>query len=171
MRDPRLGWLDSFGFTRHGVVGGCTLAFIVLRWIWPATHTDERIRHLSPRTRAGLPRVVAALRRAVSRQHLPVGSPADEGLVGVVHGPRVLAIGAIAVPGGTFFVRRAPRTSRTAIKETHDIGAVVVWIFWGGRLLATIAHGLLLQSVRHAMPGPRVARGRSAEKPHVGRGA
>ncbi|MGH8113675.1 MAG: cytochrome b/b6 domain-containing protein [Rhodanobacteraceae bacterium] len=150
MRDPHAGQPDSFGFMSHEVIGAIILVLIVLHWIWSLTHPAEGIRHLFPWTRAEMRRVVNQLRQAVLKQHLPSGGPADRGLAGFVHGLGLLAISAMVVLGGTFFVSRAFGASRATlyiIKDVHDVGAVVVWIYWGGHLFAAIMHGVLGQPV------------------------
>ncbi|MGH8112748.1 MAG: cytochrome b/b6 domain-containing protein [Rhodanobacteraceae bacterium] len=150
MRSPHPGRPDSLGFISHEVIGGCILVLIVLHWAWSVMHPNEGILHLFPWNPAGMRRVAGQLRQAVLEQHLPSGGPADPGLAGFVHGLGLLAISAMVVIGGTFFVTRAASASPATlglIKDIHDVGAVVVWIYWGGHLFAAIVHGLLGQPV------------------------
>lgn len=156
MRDPNPGRPESFGFMCHEVIGGCILVLIIVHWIWSVQHPDEGIRHLFPWTRRGMRRVIGQLQQAVLRRRLPDGGPADQGLAGFVHGLGILAISGMVVLGVAFFVCRTLGASdevRYVIKNVHDVGAVVVWVYWGGHLFATLVHSLLRRPVWQAMFG------------------
>lgn len=153
MRSPHPGRPDSFGFMTHEVMGAAILVLIVLHWWWSVAHPDEGIRHLFPWTRAGMRRVLADLVDGVRQRRVPFGGPADRGLAGFVHGLGLLAVSAMVVIGGTFFVLRAGGASHATleiVEDVHDVFAVVVWVYWGGHLGITILHELLHQPLwRH----------------------
>ncbi|HEX7326480.1 MAG TPA: cytochrome b/b6 domain-containing protein [Rhodanobacteraceae bacterium] len=154
MRSPHPGRPDSFGFMTHEVLGATILVLIVLHWTWSFTHPDEGIRHLFPWTRAGLRRVLADVARGLRQRRLPAGGPGDRGLAGFVHGLGLLAISAMVVIGGTFFVLRAAGASHATlelVEDVHDVFAMVVWVYWGGHLAITLLHQLLHQPLWRRM--------------------
>lgn len=154
MRSPHPGRPDTFGFLSHEVIGAGILVLVVLHWLWSLTHPAEGIGHLFPWTRAGMRRVSAELWQGVRYRRLPPGGPEDFGLTGFVHGLGLLAVSATVVIGAMFFALRATGASQTTlgvVEDVHDTFAVVVWIYWGGHLAATVAHALLHQPVSKRM--------------------
>lgn len=150
MRDPHPGRPDSFGFMCHEVIGATILALIIVHWAWTLTHPDEGLRHLFPWNRAGLTRVAVEFWQSVRYQRLPPGGPDDRGLAGFVHGLGLLAVTVTVLLGGSFFVTRLAGgdiLARVFIKNTHDVFAVIVWVYWGGHLAATVLHSLLRQPI------------------------
>lgn len=152
MRSPHPGRPDTFGFMSHEVIGAIILALIIVHWLWTFTHPNEGIRHLFPWTRQGLINVANQLWQAVRYQRLPPGGPEEQGgLAGFVHGLGLLAVTAMVITGGTFFIARAEGASHAVLEflenDVHDVFAVIVWIYWGGHLAATVFHSLLRQPV------------------------
>lgn len=156
MRSPHPGRPDTFGFETHEVLGAAILVLIILHWLWSCTHPNEGLRHLFPWTRKGLRNVVNEFWQGVRYQRLPPGGPGgrDGGLAGFVHGLGLLAVTAMVVIGGTFFVARLAGASHgtlETIEDVHDVFAVIVWIYWGGHLAVTVLHSLLRQPVWQRM--------------------
>lgn len=158
MQSPHPGRPDSFGFRVHAVMGALILALIVIHWAWSITHADEGIRHLFPWTRDGARQAGADLRAIVRRHALPHGGPRDRGLIGLVHGLGLLAVTAMVLIGATFYLARAAGAGQPvleAIEATHDVFAVIIWVYWGGHLAAVVLHSLLAQPVWRRMFGSR----------------
>ncbi|HKT32898.1 MAG TPA: cytochrome b/b6 domain-containing protein [Gammaproteobacteria bacterium] len=154
MRSPDPKRPDTFGFMSHEVIGAIILALIILHWLWAFTHPGEGIRHLFPWTRTGLRNVVSELWQGVRYQRLRPGGPGNSDLAGFVHGLGLLAVTAMVITGGTFFVSRtlgAGRDTLELIEDVHDTFAVITWIYWGGHLAATVLHSLLRQPVWQRM--------------------
>lgn len=155
MRSPHPGRADTFGFMSHEVIGAIILALIIVHWLWSFTHPDEGIRHLFPWTRRGLRNVVNQLWQGLRYQRLPPGGPGKEGgLAGFVHGLGLLAVTAMVIIGGTYFIVRlngASHDTLETIEDVHDVFAVIVWIYWGGHLAATVLHSLLRQPIWRRM--------------------
>lgn len=150
MRDPHPGRPDTFGFMTHEVIGLTILVLVVLHWAWVLTHPAEGIGRLFPWTGPGLRQVVDELWQAVRWRRLPPGGAGRAGLSGFVHGLGLLAITATVALGASFFILRAAGVSHAVlapIKNVHDVFAVVVWVYWGGHLAATIAHSMLGQPI------------------------
>ena len=146
MRSPHAGRPDTFGFETHEFLGFAILALILLHWIWSATHPNEGLRHLFPWTRAGLLNAAREFWQAVRYRQLPAGGPGkDADLAGFVHGLGLLAITAVALTGGTFYLVRMAGAGRGALEileDVHDTFAVIAWIYWGGHLAVTVLHSL-----------------------------
>ena len=154
MRSPHPGRPDTLGFMSHEVIGATILVLVALHWLWSLTHPAEGIGHLFPWTRTGMRHVISELWQGVRHRRLPPGGREDSGLAGFVHGLGLLAVSATVVIGGVFFVLRAGGASRTTlgiVEDVHDTFAVIVWIYWGGHLAATVAHALLRQPVWQRM--------------------
>lgn len=152
MRSPHPGRPDSASFEAHEILGATILVLIIVHWIWSCTHPNEGVRHLFPWTRAGMRNIFADVRTAVRDLRLPPGGPGNNegGLAGFIHGLGLLAITAMVIIGGTFFLSRlagASHRSLETIENIHDIFAIVVWIYWGGHLAVTVLHSLLRQPV------------------------
>lgn len=153
MHSPRPNRPDSFGYMSHEVIGATILTLVILHWVWSFTHPNEGIRHLFPWTRTGLRNVINELWTAVRYQRLPPGGPGKDGggLAGFVHGLGLLAVTGMVITGGLFFILRAEGASRATLHlledDSHDIIAVIVWIYWGGHLAAAVFHSLLRQPV------------------------
>ena len=146
MRSPYPGRPDTFGYETHEFLGFAILALILLHWIWSATHPNEGLRHLFPWNRAGLTNAAREFWQAVRYRQLPPGGPGKAGgLAGCVHGLGLLAITAVAVAGGTFYLVRmagAGRGTLGILEDIHDTFAVIAWIYWGGHLAVTAVHSL-----------------------------
>ena len=147
MRSPHAGRPDTFGFEAHEYLGFTILVLVLLHWLWSATHPNEGLRHLFPWTGAGLRNVAREFWQAVRyRQLPPAGGPGTEGgLAGFVHGLGLLAVTAMALTGGIFFLVRLAGAGRDAleiIEDVHDTFAVIAWIYWGGHLAVTLLHSL-----------------------------
>lgn len=156
MRSPHPGRPDTLGFEVHEIVGATILVFIILHWIWSFTHPNEGLRHLFPWTRAGMRNVLKELWAGIRHQRLPSGGLGnnDGGLAGFIHGLGLLAITAMVITGGTFFLSRmagASHDSLEIIEDIHDTFAVIAWIYWGGHLGSTVLHSLLHQPVWRRM--------------------
>lgn len=158
MQSPQPGRPDGFGFRSHEVMGALILVLIVIHWAWSIGHPEEGIRHLFPWSQDGLRRAGADLRGIARHFALPHGGPRDRSLIGMVHGLGLLAITAMVLLGGVFFVARAAGAGQPLlelIEGTHDVFAVITWIYWGGHLAAVVLHGLLGQPVWGRMFGSR----------------
>jgi cytochrome b561 len=154
MRSPHPGRPDTFGFMSHEVIGATILALIILHWLWSFTHPDEGIHHLFPWTRTGIRNIVNDLWQAIRYQRLPSGGSGRAGLAGFIHGLGLLAITAMVITGGTFFISRslgAGHDTLELIEDVHDTFAVIAWIYWGGHLGVTVLHSLLRQPVWRRM--------------------
>ncbi|MGA9852278.1 MAG: cytochrome b/b6 domain-containing protein [Gammaproteobacteria bacterium] len=155
MHSPHPGRPDSMGFEAHEIIGAAVLALIILHWLWSCSHPNEGLRHLFPWTRQGLRKVVAEFWQGVRYLRLPPGGPGkDGGLAGLVHGLGLLAITAMVITGGTFYLSRmagAGRGTLEIIEDIHDTFAVIVWVYWGGHLGVTVLHSLLRQPVLKRM--------------------
>ena len=152
MRSPHPGRADTFGFVTHEVMGAIILALIVAHWLWTFTHPREGIRHLFPWSGTGLRPVITELWQLIRYQRLPTGGPREGGgLAGFVHGLGLLAVTAMVITGGIFFIARAEGASRATLEflenDVHDVLAVIVWVYWGGHLAATVLHSLQRQPV------------------------
>ncbi len=147
MDGPRPGRPESASFEIHEVLGFSILALIILHWWWSFTHPAEGVHHLFPWTRAGLRNVFRDFWRSVRHLRLPAGKPGEEGnLAGFTHGLGLLAITAVAVSGGLFFILRLSGASRVLlhdVAELHGDVAVLAWTYWGGHLGVTVLHSLL----------------------------
>jgi cytochrome b561 len=156
MRSPRPGRPDSFGFMSHEAIGATILALVAVHWLWSFSHPDEGIRHLFPWTRTGMRNIVDELRQAIRHRRMQPGGPGHAGLAGFVHGLGLIAISAVAIAGGAFYLSRLLGVGHHALKlieDIHDTFAVVAWGYWGGHLAATIVHSLLRRPVWRRMFG------------------
>lgn len=150
MRSPHPGRPDTFGFMSHEVIGAIILALIIVHWLWSFTHPHEGLRHLFPWTRAGLRNVGNELWQGVRYLRLRAGGPGNGDLAGFVHGLGLLAVTAMVITGGIFFLSRtmgAGRDTLELIEDVHDTFAVITWVYWGGHLAASVLHSLLRQPV------------------------
>lgn len=159
MRSPHPGRLDSVGFLAHEILGATILVLVALHWVWSCTHPSEGLGHLFPWTRAGLRRVIADVQAVACNWRLPPSGPSARGggLAGFVHGLGLLAITAMAIIGGGFFLARLAGSSWISlhlIEDIHDTVAVIVWVYWGGHLAATVLHSVLHQPVWRDMLNP-----------------
>ena len=155
MRSPHTGRPDTFGFVSHEVIGAIILVLIILHWAWSLSHPQEGLRHLFPWTSTGLRNTINELWQAIRYQRLPPGGPGkDGGLAGFVHGLGLLAITAMVITGGTYYLSRmmgAGHDTLELIEDVHDTLAVIAWIYWGGHLAAAVFHSLLRQPVWRRM--------------------
>lgn len=151
MHGPHHGRPDTYGFEVHEILGFTILVLVVLHWLWSFSHPHEGLRHLFPWTYTGLRNVVMEFWQALRYLRLPPGGPGNGGgLAGFIHGLGLLAITAMVITGGTFYLSRLAGAGRDAlenIEDIHDIFAVIAWIYWGGHLGATTLHSLLHQHV------------------------
>ncbi|MGB9429498.1 MAG: cytochrome b/b6 domain-containing protein [Gammaproteobacteria bacterium] len=152
MHSPHSGRPDTFGFETHEILGATILALIILHWLWSCTHPHEGLRHLFPWTRQGLCNVIREFWQAVRYLRLPSGGPGAKGggLVGFIHGLGLLAITAMAITGGVFYLSRmagAGHDTLEIIEDVHDTFAVIAWIYWGGHLAVVVLHSLLRQPI------------------------
>ena len=155
MRSPHTGRPDTFGFVSHEVIGAAILVLIILHWAWSLSHPQEGLRHLFPWTRTGMRNAISELWQSIRYQRLPLGGPGKEGsLSGLIHGLGLLAITAMVITGGTYYLSRmmgAGHGTLEIIEDVHDVFAVIAWIYWGGHLTATVFHSLLRQPVWRRM--------------------
>lgn len=156
MRGPHPSRPDGVGFEAHEILGATILAIIILHWLWSCTHPDEGLRHLFPWTRAGLRNVLAQLSAGVRERCLPRGGPDGGvgGLAGFIHGLGLLAVTVMVLVGSAFFLLRLAGASQDSLgiaEDVHDVFAVVVWIYWGGHLLATVLHSFVGESIWRRM--------------------
>lgn len=154
MRSPHTGRPDTFGFMSHEVIGAIILALVILHWLWSFTHPREGLGHLFPWTHSGLRNVVNELWQGLRYQRLRAGGPGNSDLAGFVHGLGLLAVTAMVITGGIFFLSRtlgAGHDTLDLIEDVHDTFAVITWIYWGGHLAATVLHSLLRQPVWQRM--------------------
>lgn len=150
MRSPHTGRPDTFGFMSHEVIGATILVLVVVHWLWSFTHPNEGLRHLFPWSWSGLRNVFNELWQSVRYLRLRPGGPGNSDLAGFVHGLGLLAITAMVITGGTYFLSRmlgAGHDILEFIEDVHDTFAVIAWIYWGGHLAATVLHSLLRQPV------------------------
>ncbi len=147
MHSPHKGRPDSFGFEAHEILGFTILALVLLHWLWSATYRNEGLSHLFPWSKTGLQNVAREFWQAVRYRQLPPGGPGtDSGLAGFVHGLGLLAITAMALTGGTFYLVRMAGAGRDVleiIEDIHDTFAVIAWIYWNGHLAVTLLHSLI----------------------------
>lgn len=156
MRSPHPAQADSAGFLAHEILGAIILVLVLAHWAWSSTHPAEGLRRLFPWTRRGLRNVYADVRHGIRERRLPAGGPGTDagGLASFVHGLGLLAVTAMVVIGSAFFLARldgATWSNLNLIEDIHDTVAVIVWIYWGGHLAATLAHSVLHQPVWRRM--------------------
>lgn len=156
MHSPRFGHPDSASFEAHEILGAVICVLIILHWIWSCTHPHEGLRHLFPWTRSGMRTAFEELRAGICNLRLPSAGPGsrDGGLAGFIHGLGLLAVTAMVIIGGAFFLLRmagAAHGDLEIIKNVHDVFAIIVWVYWGGHLTATMLHSLLRQPVWKGM--------------------
>ena len=145
MRSPHTGRADTFGFMSHEVIGAIILGLVILHWLWSFTHPREGLSHLFPWTRTGLRNVVNEIWQGLRYLRLGAGGPGNSDLAGFVHGLGLLAVTAMAITGGIFFLSRTMGAGHDAlefIEDVHDTFAVITWIYWSGHLAVTALHSL-----------------------------
>ncbi|HEX7342564.1 MAG TPA: cytochrome b/b6 domain-containing protein [Rhodanobacteraceae bacterium] len=155
MRSPHPGRVDSTGFVVHEILGATILVLVAAHWIWSCTHRGEGLRHLFPWSRTRLHEVLDDLLSSIRVRRLHAGGPSTHGsLAGFVHGLGLLTITAMVIIGGAFYLARLAGMSfghLDLIEDVHDTFAVILWVYWGGHLAATVLHSLLGQPVWRSM--------------------
>ncbi len=145
MEAPRagvpIGGAGNFFFQFHRIGGLAVLILLIVHWLWQISgRASNGMRSLFPWL---LPRHQSA---HFSKHHsMSVGRKRLKFLAGSLQGLGLLVATVMAVTGATLFFGMAGDGSMpsalTAVRETHSIAAVFLWVFFGLHLpISVLTH-------------------------------